>query len=129
MHYSKIVWKESVSVSGKKSNPFNCHSRLYKMNHCKCWIKSLKSAHNVLHKLTAYFVDFFVLSGTAFATGFLMSTSLDSRKRVCFSPCKIKSLLLPFFDRLCFFSTEMISTAFRRANIHANGGYCVITVL
>jgi len=42
-----------------------------------------------LNRATADFVGFFVLSGTAFATSFLMSLMLDSTKRVWFPSCKI----------------------------------------
>ena len=40
--------------------------------------------------LTAYFVDFFVFSGTAFATSYFIWPSLDSIKRVCLFSMEIK---------------------------------------
>ena len=65
--------------------------------------------------LTACFVNFLVhvLSRAAFATSFLMSLSLDSRKQAVSPLCNLKTLLLPLFLPALFLF---------------NRGYCMITV-
>ena len=82
-----------------------------------------------LKTLTAYFFNFFVFSRTAFVTGFLMSLTLDSRKRVSFSS------LWNNYENLNLLSWIFFPLAFLlfngnnwRTNINADGGYCKITI-
>ena len=60
----------------------------------------------------SYFVDFFVISETTFETSFLMSLSLEFKKKVVFLLCKIikmkiETLVLTFFLLTLLFSAEI----------------------
>ena len=86
-------------------------------------IKSLLVTFFTSKTLTAYFGDFFVLSGTALAISFLTSLSLDSIRLVSFH-VKYEKRKVEIFVLTMF----LLEGNNRTTNIDSGGGYCEITV-